>query len=307
MSLSFLGRRFERLLLFAAPLSLASLLTLFVVFAYQAQKEHVMALCYDQTAKVLDSKLAIVDALWDGFLKRKKTVPAEGEYFLGLEMLLLRSNLDMSCLSSVKENVKERSKQGPRALIEGLHGEALKLRSLPMKYVGVELPERADLGLLGARVSIELRLLAKVMQVVLAPLLFLWLGSLYNTRYREIRLISKASFVTEVFPHLINVYPAERFPELRRSNRFQPYVQHLVSALYAATRVGLMAMFIAPAVVSYIAGIWFLNAGLSLTMLMVVAFFVFVSAFAVLACELLPCHYGKTFPGLPLPLHPRKN
>lgn len=56
MSLSILGRRFERLLFFAAPLSLASLLTLFVVFASETQKERVTARCYEQAARLLESK-----------------------------------------------------------------------------------------------------------------------------------------------------------------------------------------------------------------------------------------------------------
>lgn len=300
MSLSALGRRFERLLFFAAPLSFASLLTLFVVFASETQKERITARCYEQAARLLESKSAIAEALWDGFVKRKKDRVAEIDYVYGLRRLLIDTSLATECYQPLLGEVEARSKQGPASLINSLRVDSKKLLTTPIRYSGVELPEKATVGVLGTTASVELTLFSNLLQVVLAPLLLLWLGSLYNTRYRETLLIAKAKGITEAFPHLINVYPAVRYPEPRRRSLIKPHLHHLFSFLYAAVRIGLMLMFVMPAVGAYVIGVVLLHDSAYFAGLVVLAVLVGIFAFAVVLCELLPWHYGKTFPGLPL-------
>ena len=64
MSLSNLGRRYERLLFFAAPLALACILTLFVVFASNTQIEQSTARCFEQAAALLETKKDIANEGW---------------------------------------------------------------------------------------------------------------------------------------------------------------------------------------------------------------------------------------------------
>lgn len=196
------------------------------------------------------------------------------------------------------EEVETRSKQGPAALIESLRGDSRKLQATPIRYYGVELPEKATIGIFGTSVSVELRLFSNLLQIVLAPLLLLWLGSLYNTRYRESLIIAKAKVITEAFPHLVNVYPAVRYPDLRRRSPIKARLHHLFAFLYAAIRISLMLMFVGPAVAA--AGIVLLHESQYFPGLLLLASLVGIFALVVILCELLPWHYTKTFPGPPL-------
>lgn len=96
------------------------------------------------------------------------------------------------------------------------------------------------------------------------------------------------------------MYPALRYPEPKRRSRFEPYFRHLFAAVYAIVRVSLMLMFIAPAVVAYLAGVFLLNDGQYYSILIGLAVLVGLFAAAVLVSEVFPWHIGKTFPGPPL-------
>jgi len=80
MSLPTLGRRYERLLVFAAPLTLASVVTLFVVFATSNQQERSTARCYEASASLLDIKRSQIDEAWASYTRDKRTTTARIEY-----------------------------------------------------------------------------------------------------------------------------------------------------------------------------------------------------------------------------------
>ena len=87
MTLSILGRRYERLLLFAAPLSFATLLILFVVFATETQKERSTARCYESAASLLEAKYELANSAWVDFVTKKKSTLARIEYEFQLRKL----------------------------------------------------------------------------------------------------------------------------------------------------------------------------------------------------------------------------
>ena len=300
MSLSNLGRRYERLLFFAAPLALASILTLFVVFASNTQIERSTARCYESAASLIETKKDEADEAWNLYAKSKTSTAAKIDYVFKLRKILIDTRLGSSCWAIVIEEVELRALDGIEALMTSLRTDSKRLFATPVRYPGVELPEKATVSLLGTAATIDLQLFVSMLQVVLAPLLLLWLGSLYNTRYRESLLIGRAKLVTEVFPHLINVYPAVRYPEPRRRSYFKPYLSHLFAVMYTLTRVALLLMFVGPIVAAYIASVVLADAGSYTSLLYVLAGVVGVFTLALILCELFPWHVGKTFPGPPL-------
>ena len=261
MSLSNLGRRYERLLFFAAPLALASILTLFVVFASNTQIERSTARCYESAASLIETKKDEADEAWNLYAKSKTSTAAKIDYVFKLRKILIDTRLGSSCWAIVIEEVELRALDGIEALMTSLRTDSKRLFATPVRYPGVELPEKATVSLLGTAATIDLQLFVSMLQVVLAPLLLLWLGSLYNTRYRESLLIGRAKLVTEVFPHLINVYPAVRYPEPRRRSYFKPYLSHLFAVMYTLTRVALLLMLVGPIVAAYIASVVLADAG----------------------------------------------
>lgn len=91
-----------------------------------------------------------------------------------------------------------------------------------------------------------------LLQLAIAPIMVLWLGSLYQTRYRESLLIESAKTVSEIFPHVINAYPSihpiTQYPLSRKRFRILQYFPHINSFLYTWWRVFLVAVFVAPSV-----------------------------------------------------------
>lgn len=300
MSLSNLGRRYERLLFFAAPLALASILTLFVVFASNTQGERSTARCYEVAASMVEVKKDQADNAWNTYIEKKRSNLAKIDYVHTLRRLLIDTRIGSTCWDIVLDEVERRSSNGIDAFVSSLRDDSKHLLSTPVRYPGVELPEKATIGLLGTNVSINLQLFISMLQIVLAPLLLLWLGSLYNTRYRETLLIGRAKLVTEVFPHLINVYPAVRYPEPRRRSYIQPYLADLFATMYAIMRICLLAVFVGPIVVAYIASVVLADAAPYALLLYALATVVAIFSLALFLCEFFPWHFEKTFPGPPL-------
>jgi hypothetical protein len=300
MSLSNLGRRYERLLFFAAPLALASILTLFVVFASNTQIERSTARCYESAASLIETKKDEAEDAWRDYTKSRRSTEAKIDYVFKVRKLLIDTRIGSACWTMVLEEVERRSLGGIDGLVNGLRADSKRLFATPVRYPGVELPDKATVSLLGTKASIDLQLFVSMLQVVLAPLLLLWLGSLYNTRYRETLLIGRAKVVTEVFPHLINVYPAVRYPEPRRRSYFKPYLAQLFAVMYTLMRVALLLMFIGPIVAAYIASVLLADAGPYTSLLYILGGVVGIFSLALLLCEVLPWHVSKTFPGPPL-------
>ena len=302
MSLSTLGKRYERLLLLAAPISLASIVTLFVVFATNAQEERARARCYESASAFLETKSQALEAEWKKLSDTKSGRPERGiaeiKYAYAVRRLLIDVQLGSTCYKSLLDESDNRYRDEPKVIISKLRDESKQLLAAPIKYAGVDVPAKANISLMGTNVTVELTLFANLLQIVLAPLMFLWLGSLYNTRYRETLLIASAKVVSDVFPHTLNIYPVIRYPEPRRRSLLKPYLPHLVGFLYSCTRVFLLLLIVGPSVGAYVASVLILESHTYYDEFLALAAMVVVSSLAVVIVEFFPWHWRKTFSGL---------
>ena len=295
MSTTKLGLRYERLLLFAAPLTLLSGLLLFMAVAASSQEDQVRARCLDAASEALVPRI-------EDFKKTKQRVARtkfdedkrDIDYLYELRIALIPVRIT-KCETAIEPQIDRWAKVSPEKLIESLRAEASKLRAKPLEYYGITMPEKATLALFGNAVTMAPAVLIQGLQVALAPLLMLWLGSLYNTRVREVLLIKESRHLAELFPHMLNVYPSGRQPEHRRRTRFPNSLRYTAFFMYFLTRTVLLLMFIGPPVGMYLYGIFLLNIEDSVIYLFAAGGIISLFAFSNVIVELAPVHYTKWF------------
>ena len=290
-----IGRRFERLLFFAAPLAVVSLLVMFVALASEQQEERKRAKCLRSVVETISVNQADLEQAQQG---RRVLIrgTATTDYWLALRLVLIP--WEVSNYPTFNEKVKPAT---PKVLMEKALAEAIALESKPLSLYGIELPEKATLNLLGTPIKMDLTTLVRVMQIALAPLLVLWLSSLYQTRHRETLLIARMRDVSTLYPHLINVYPVS----LRGDGAWEPprkkswskflFVKYCLPVIYALTRISLLYAFIGPPIGFYFASIYLLRGDDFSTVSTAMAIVVWIFAFATAACEVLPWHVQKRF------------
>ncbi len=296
-----LGRRYERLLFLSGPLTVVAVLVLLVAFSSTTQAERVLARCLEIAVKTLNENRDQLDRHWNAYVEvKKKSKYFVNNYKYELTKVWVSPGISAGCYKEVEPLLEQGSDTPPSKLIHDFGSRVSQLRSTPLQFRGIEIPQRADIGMLGTNIKISFESLTALLQVSLAPVLMIWLGSLYNTRYRESLLIGKANDIAAMFPHLINVYPAGDIPALRKRSRLAYWIPptQIVRALYSLTRVGLVAFVIAPAIGCYLASLYLLPIA-GITWLSILSgFLVAVFGLSVIAVELLPWHIGKMFPGL---------
>lgn len=297
MPTSIIGRRFERLLFLAAPISLVTLILLFVAIATTTQTERVTARCYQAGATSLEAKRSDLDSEWSKAGKPTKDSYWGSQYKLELNTTIIYAYLGSQCYDILRSKIEDRYRTSPEEIISTLRKEANSIFQSPLHFWGVELPERATIEVLGTSVKVELMTFVRLLQVALAPIIILWLGSLYNTRYRESLLIGSAKRVTDIFPHVINIYPAVRYPEPRKRSYIQHHLPKVFAFLYAAMRVFLLTIFVAPSVFAYVFSLVLLDADDLRVLFVALGVLVFCFSFFVAFAEFLPWHYSKVFPG----------
>ncbi|HEY6544099.1 MAG TPA: hypothetical protein VIZ64_04320 [Dokdonella sp.] len=196
-----LGKRFERLLLFTAPISLAAIVVCLVAIASSRQDERVEARCLLQLANMLHANDGQLSKLW-------KIAGKDEIRLISYQFELKKTWIDASSLNDcydvgVSELEKDQYKKQPSILAELLSSRAESLRATPLSVYGISLPKNATLNLYVTKLTVELELLTRVLQVLLLPVLLMWLASLYATRYRESISVARAASLEEVFPHII--------------------------------------------------------------------------------------------------------
>lgn len=296
-----LGRRYERLLFLSGPLTLVAVMVLLVAFSSTTQNERVLARCLEVAIKTLQDNREKLDTHWSTYVQeRKKSKYSNNNYQYELTMAWISPGISSGCHAEVEPLLEQGADIPPEKLIEGFGARISQLRATPLQFRGIEIPERAEVSMLGTNIKIRLESLTALLQLSLAPVFIIWLGSLYNTRYRESLLVGKANDTTDVFPHLINVYPAIDIPTLRKRSRVAYWIPPalIVLAMYSATRVGLIAFVISPAIGCYLASLFLLPID-GITWLSILSgALVVVFALSVVLVELLPWHAAKIFPGV---------
>ncbi len=250
-----LGRRYERLLFLSGPLTLVAVVVLLVAYSSTTQNERVLAKCLEVAIKTLRDNRENLDTHWNAYVQeKKKSKYILNDYQYELTRAWISPGISSGCLAEVKPLLEQGADTPPEVLIEAFGARINQLRATPLQFRGIEIPERAEVSMLGTNIKIRLESLTALLQVGLAPVLIIWLGSLYNTRYRESLLVGKANDTTAVFPHLINVYPAVNIPTLRKRSRIAYWIPptQIVRAMYSLTRGGLVAFVISPAIGCYL-------------------------------------------------------
>jgi hypothetical protein len=210
-----LGLRYERLLILAGPMSFATLMVLFIAIASVSQKEKFEARCLELGAATFAEKKDSLQAAWDD----PDRLYSASYYKLALNKAWIYSNhrsIGDDCYDIIDSQIDGKASLSPSDIIEKFQLEANALKRTPLQFHDVEIPERATVNILGTDVKIGLMTFTQVTQVALAPLLLLWLGSLYTTRLRESLQVASASTLSEVFPHSVNIYSIIKFPPLKK-------------------------------------------------------------------------------------------
>lgn len=289
------GKRYEHLLLFTAPITLAAIAVFLVAFASTRQRERVEANCYAAAADQFERQRGKLSDAWE------QAKPATEDKYWGtsymLQLKLARIDIDSpyACYDLVDEKLELAYRNPPGEIINLFRENAKALRSKPLSIYGIELPHDTSIDLFGTKVKIDLMTLVRILQVVLLPVIAMWLGSLYSTRYREALLISKASTLAEVFPHVINMYPAGKLPSPRKRDPLAPYARSIWCFIFSTTRLGLLSIFILPPVLAYVASLFFM-AALHFSILYLVAG-ITVSLFALtnFLAEFVLAHSSRVF------------
>lgn len=297
MNASTLGRRYERLLFLAAPISFISFLLLFVAIASTNQAEKKTAMCLEQGAEILKSDIPKFHTFWENVENRSDTYGSGYRYEMTMAILLGRPNLD--CYDLLKNRLEDFLKLPPHKIITDWRNEAEKLLRSPIQFWGIELPEKTKIDVFGTPIKIELMTLIWLLQLAISPIMVLWLGSLYQTRYRESLLIESAKAVSEIFPHVINSYPSLHpitdYSISRKRFRILQYFPYINSFLYTWWRVFLVTVFVAPSVIAYLYSVLILNSiDINPIMFLIIPFIGFLSFLTVLV-EFMPWHYSKKF------------
>jgi len=289
------GLRYERLLLFAAPLTAAAFVVLAVALASATQADRIKASCYETAAEEIESKISILASQWE-LAKPVKAGYWGGDYRLAFQKLFIHRFLGTQCYAILNDEVDRRYREPPGAIAQKLRADAASLRAQPLKLYGIDMPDRASFVFGESKVSVDLLTFTRALQIVLFPLLLLWLGSLYNTRYREGILNYGKRDISQIFPHVLNVYPVGKYREPRKRDAFAPYRPRIDAFIFTSVRVGLLSLFIGPAVGAYLASLWLLSEAKYLPAFGVTGLTVMIFLLMNYLGEFWPWHFNKVFP-----------
>lgn len=299
-----LGRRYERLMLLTAPMTFATGLLLFVAMALNTQQEIVRANCLNEGAYALE-KNADVKKKWEGAKPVSKNSLWGTEYKIALETALVQgvpripSGIsEDNCRTYLEGLIESRFRSAPEEIITRLRQEARSVINAPFEFYGIELPEKASVNLLSTTIRFRWSQFCLLLVAVLGPLMMLWYASIYQTRYRETLLISKAKGVWEVFPHSVNNYPAIKVPTYRKKTfgaRQVPLMNAILAFIY---RIMVVFICTAPPAGAYLASLFYLGSIENYTFFLYGAVGTLVGFFSIgpIFVELMPWHFMKTFP-----------
>jgi len=298
MSAIALGKRYERLMMSSAPLAIASAFLFFTSVASKDERAN-LGRCYELAAYTIAEHRSDLQDEWNRALPHKRDVPPLdlNVYQMALSYFWIEPSIYKDCQMLTKE-IDASGDSPPADLERKWTTEAEKRKSEPLEMYGISVESQTEITILGTKVRVKLASLTSLLQVALGPLLVLWLGSLYNTRFRESIYNSKAASLVDIYPHLINIYPAFDSPSLRKRRKialiFPP--RTAIAVIYTITRVALVAVVLSPTVALYLWSLrWLRMESLNLVHI-VLGSLVIAGTFFVLAVECMPWHWSKTFP-----------
>ena len=300
MNLSTLGKRYERLLFLSAMLSVICITTMLIAVALTTQQERFLANCMRIANNTVTQNEELLSKKWNEYqTPSKKNVLAKSDYEYALIHIWIRPGINSHCYEEIKEFFKANGNISPKALIEKLFLESKKLENSTLKIKAVEIPNIAKITLLGSDINITIEALINIIQIAIAPILLLWLGSLYNTRYRETKLISKASNITNIYPHLINIYAVGNTYKLaprKWSKLLYIFPQNVqIGFMYSLVRSFLVIFIVIPAVTTYLYSLFILPINDNYLISFIIGLWIAITTLVVILTEYATWHVYKIF------------
>lgn len=253
------GIRYERLLFWAAPITIATCAVFISALGYNTQEDRVIANCYESTANTLKAEKKNLDDEWLKVIADKKKNPkytTEDITFSGIVAHKLIYVGNIACWGIIKDK-EINFRREPDKIIEELISTTQTLRKKPVQMYGIEIPDVVILGIAGTKVQIAMSTFIQSLQIALAPVMLLWLGSLYHTRIRELLTYKTEDSILKVHPHVINIFPVGHYPDLRKKNFFKSKAPILWATFSFLLRASLLVLFIAPSVALYVGSLFF--------------------------------------------------
>ena len=259
-----------------------------------------LARCLEIAVETFQKNDAQLNSKWDQYQAEKKRQKYfVNEYAYELKKVWISPGIDSGCHKDIEPFLEQGADTPPSGFVKNLARRANELKNTPLQFRGIEIPQKADVGILGTNIKINFDSLAAALQISLAPLLVIWLGSLYNTRYRESLLIGKSNDISFMFPHLINIYPAIDLPSLRKRSYLALWLPpaSVICTIYLLIRLCLISFVIGPPVTCYLISLFLLPIEGIVWVSFASGALVGIFAFSVLIAEVLPWHAMKIFPG----------
>ena len=177
------GVRYERLLFWAAPITLAACAVFISTIGYNTYEDRVAANCFDSSAEVIKANLKEFSEQWDRVRLEQGKIKYRGIFSINYDKGVAKKLIygtEINCWRRLKINEYSFDRD-PELLIKDMQSLATDLRKQPIKMYGIEIPDVAVIGLAGTKIQIAMANFIQALQVALAPIMLLWLGSLYHT------------------------------------------------------------------------------------------------------------------------------
>lgn len=246
------GKRFEKLLFLSIPITLAAFFVLLVSSSSNLKIENSPLNCFQDFAVALTKNAAEIDESWKFSQPITQSKYWGGDYKYELTKALISIKNYSFCYDLLNSVLQQQFKRSPKDFLEMISKKIEELQKSPHNFAGFEIPKIIKLNFFSAEFKINVSDFTKIIQILLAPIFLLWLGSLYNTRYREIIEIEKIENLSKVFPHALNLFHVSYFKINRSKYKTLLYFPNFVFFVYATTRVIFLALFVLPSVFSYL-------------------------------------------------------
>lgn len=297
MSAISFGKRYERLLLSSAPLAIGSTFLLFTSYASITFGSSEDARCYEVASETIQSNIDELESAFQSYIDNKGNGSSYNPYKFDLQLAWIEPSIYEGC-RSLTDEIESSGTTPPADLAASYRRKSAELRERPLEAHGVSIESQTVVTVLGTNINVKLESLTLALQIALAPLLILWLGSLYHTRYRETMSISQATSLTDVFPHLINVYLVGEFPELRKRSKFALWLhpRSLITIFPTLLRVLLITAVMIPTVGFYISSLYLIPTENLTGWHFFLGSVVLLHSVTVVGIEFAPKHATKIFP-----------
>lgn len=289
------GLRLERLMFWSAPITLACLFVMFASMAYNNQTELLKARCHAKAESIIRTDIKKYQSLWEEE-KQDKSYPWTKYHESVLSAFISSSG----CWDILDESIKDEDyKLNPEALSNKLNEQSKTAKGKTVNYYGVEIPDKATINFFGTKVGIEFIVFIQSLQVALVPILAIWLGSIFQTRHREIMILLRTEDIAHTFPHILNVYPAGYLPSLRKRDFFAQHAEKFWGALYLFIRLLFLLIIIGPPIAFFLVGLYNTSTSTNFFIQFIIGFFLVITGLCIVIIEMTL--YSKIFPG-PTPL-----